>query len=75
MVLEGIMNAAPPVEAASQEFATPRIEMTEPPATAVQDAALNPLPPDFRYAVLDLETRRSAQEVGGWLYFIFKIVI
>ena len=66
MVLEGIMNAAPPVEAASREFAAPRIEMTEPPAAAVQDAALNSLPPDFRYAVLDLETRRSAQEVGGW---------
>jgi len=24
------------------------------------------IPGDFRFAVLDLETRRSAQEVGGW---------
>lgn len=30
----------------------------------VQDAAV--LPEGFRFAVLDLETRRSAQEVGGW---------
>lgn len=66
MVLEGIMNAAPPEEAASQEFVPPRIEMPEPPGASVQDTTLNPLPQDFRYAVLDLETRRSAQEVGGW---------
>jgi DEAD/DEAH box helicase domain-containing protein len=65
MVLEGIMNAEPPVEGSSQDFVSPRIEMIAPPSL-VQETAVNPLPQDFRYAVLDLETRRSAQEVGGW---------
>jgi DEAD/DEAH box helicase domain-containing protein len=33
------------------------------PEVRVQEAGL---PEGFRFAVLDLETRRSAQEVGGW---------
>ncbi|MGE4443185.1 MAG: DEAD/DEAH box helicase [Desulfomicrobium sp.] len=66
LVLEGIMRCVPPAEAASQESNSMATETIEPSAATVRDSAPNPLPQNFRYAVLDLETRRSAQEVGGW---------
>ena len=66
-VLDEIMRKDAPVESGLEEMASARIEMIEPPATpAPPEAVADSLPPGFRYAVLDLETRRSAQEVGGW---------
>ncbi len=62
-VLEGIMSA-PPQQVAS---AGPNIEAVgapEPEPEAWPQGV--EIPGDFRFAVLDLETRRSAQEVGGW---------
>ena len=35
-------------------------------AKVILDAAYTPLPPPARYMVLDVETRLSAAEVGGW---------
>ena len=62
-VLEGIMTGQPPrVEPVHQNLPEPE----PPPVADGQPRADFRLPPDFRYAVLDLETRRSAQEVGGW---------
>lgn len=66
-VLDEIMCADAPVESGLEEMAQERIEMIEPPGTSASpEAVADSLPPGFRYAVLDLETRRSAQEVGGW---------
>jgi DEAD/DEAH box helicase domain-containing protein len=60
-VLEGIMSAVPP-EAPST---APVVRAAEAPAPEPQPPTVK-IPEDFRFAVLDLETRRSAQEVGGW---------
>jgi DEAD/DEAH box helicase domain-containing protein len=66
-VLDEIMRKDAPVESGLEEMESARIEMIEPPAPpAPPEAVADSLPPGFRYAVLDLETRRSAQEVGGW---------
>jgi len=65
-VLEEIVGGAAPVEIAPQEPPAVRIEMNDSPAAAPSEISAYRLPQGFRYAVLDLETRRSAQEVGGW---------
>ncbi len=65
-VLDEIMRGAAPVESGLAELVPERIEMIEPSAAASPEVPAVSLPPGFRYAVLDLETRRSAQEVGGW---------
>jgi DEAD/DEAH box helicase domain-containing protein len=43
------------------------ISVSDPDPAPVLDRATNSQPrPSIRYGVLDIETRRSAQEVGGW---------
>ncbi len=64
-VLEGIMLAEPPRAHEAAGETAPRVEIAETPPP-VPEAPPGVLPEDFRFAVLDLETRRSAQEVGGW---------
>ena len=62
-VLEGIMNA-PPEQVTP---AGPDIEAVREPGPEPEPESQGvEIPGDFRFAVLDLETRRSAQEVGGW---------
>jgi DEAD/DEAH box helicase domain-containing protein len=54
-------------EAASPQAAQPTKPQTDAPAAARAAARKEPaMPLPRRYAVLDIETRRSAQEVGGW---------
>jgi DEAD/DEAH box helicase domain-containing protein len=65
-VLDEIMRGVALAESGLAELVPERIEMIEPPAAASPETVALSLPPGFRYAVLDLETRRSAQEVGGW---------
>jgi DEAD/DEAH box helicase domain-containing protein len=65
-VLDEIMRGTAPVECGLTELVHERVEMIEPLAAASPETVAFSLPPGFRYAVLDLETRRSAQEVGGW---------
>ena len=62
-VLEEIMRGEPIRQAAPREMAATRVEAVEAPVPEPAPAAI---PEGFRFAVLDLETRRSAQEVGGW---------
>jgi len=71
MVLQGVMTGAapetfgemPPVAGGHDAPRTPPAGLGN---EAVGDAQGARLPEGFRFAVLDLETRRSAQEVGGW---------
>jgi len=65
-VLEEIMGGAAPAEGAPPEPALARVEINDPSTAAQPEVAGYVLPQGFRYAVLDLETCRSAQEVGGW---------
>lgn len=62
-VLEEVMRGEPIRQAAPREMAATRVEAVESPVPEPAPAAI---PEGFRFAVLDLETRRSAQEVGGW---------
>ena len=62
-VLEGIMSA-PPQQVASAGPDIEALGAPEPEPEAWPQGV--EIPEDFRFAVLDLETRRSAQEVGGW---------
>ena len=62
-VLEGIMSA-PPQQVASAGPDIEAVGAPEPEPEAWPQGV--EIPGDFRFAVLDLETRRSAQEVGGW---------
>ena len=62
-VLEGIMSA-PPQQVASAGPDIEALGAPEPEPEAWPQGV--EIPGDFRFAVLDLETRRSAQEVGGW---------
>ena len=62
-VLEGIMSA-PPQQVASAGPDIEAVGAPEPEPEAWPQGV--EIPEDFRFAVLDLETRRSAQEVGGW---------
>jgi len=64
-IVEEIMCGVAQVESVSPETVSVRAEMIE-PCPAVTPAGVASLPEGFRYAVLDLETRRSAQDVGGW---------
>ena len=66
MVLEEIMGGTAPVQGVPPEPSLARVEMADPPGSAQPEVGGYMLPQGFRYAVLDLETRRSAQEVGGW---------
>jgi DEAD/DEAH box helicase domain-containing protein len=66
MVLEEIMRGTAPEKAVTPELPAARLCVNASPATAQQNVPAFTLPRGFRYAVLDLETRRSAQEVGGW---------
>ncbi len=64
-VLELIVNGRPPKDAPDIRVAAPRV--TE--ASASKDKAGAPAKTGggaMRYGVLDLETRRSAKDVGGW---------
>jgi len=60
------MGGAAPAEGGPPESPLVRVEINDPSAVAQPEVAGYVLPQGFRYAVLDLETRRSAQEVGGW---------
>lgn len=62
-VLEEVMRGEPIRQAAPREMPATRVEAVEAP---VPEPAPSAMPEGFRFAVLDLETRRSAQEVGGW---------
>jgi DEAD/DEAH box helicase domain-containing protein len=64
-VLEGVMRADPPRFHETEAEAAPRVETAETPRPEPK-AHAHDVPEGFRFAVLDLETRRSAQEVGGW---------
>lgn len=66
-VLEGIM-AGPPPRGAELSPASEMVGSLVSGLVRNPDVARTPIrvPENFRYAVLDLETRRSAQEVGGW---------
>jgi len=72
-VLEGVMTGAAPetfgeMPPAAGGHDAPRTPPAGLGSEAVGDALAQGarLPEGFRFAVLDLETRRSAQEVGGW---------
>jgi DEAD/DEAH box helicase domain-containing protein len=74
-VLEGIMaGPVPEVVAGVMPPAAGGHDAPRPPPSGLGRtgggdeciASVSVLPEGFRYAVLDLETRRSAQEVGGW---------
>jgi len=62
-VLEEIMHGTPPVEPQRRETAPARIGAVAPEPEKIPACRL---PEGFRFAVLDLETRLSAQEAGGW---------
>lgn len=75
-VLEGVMSGTAPEVVGGEEMppAAGGHDAPRTPSAGVGQARGvdkriegGPIPPEgFRFAVLDLETRRSAQEVGGW---------
>jgi DEAD/DEAH box helicase domain-containing protein len=73
MVLEGVMTGAAPETYGEMPPAAGGHDAPRTPPAGLGNEAVGDahgqearLPEGFRFAVLDLETRRSAQEVGGW---------
>lgn len=59
------MHGPPPRNHAKARQPRPGRPFPNPPRNPAVDST-RILARGFRYAVLDLETRRSAQDVGGW---------